>query len=127
MVLDPHGKPLSVGRTYRSVTPAIWAALLARDTGCAFPACTAPAAHCRAHHIRHWADGGDTSLANGVLVCERHHVTVHHRGWQVQLDEHGIPEFVPPPWIDYTQKPRRNHHWRIQRDLLRPPDLDGEQ
>lgn len=128
IVLDPAGMPLSVGRKYRSVTAAIWAALLARDTGCAFPACTAPASHCRGHHIRHWADGGDTSLQNTVLVCEPHHVMVHHRGWQVRIAEDGLPEFIPPPWATLTgQDPRRNHHWRLQRDLLdAPPPVPEE-
>ncbi len=26
----------------------------------------------------HWIDGGDTSLDNSALLCERHHTKVHH-------------------------------------------------
>ncbi|MGQ0845675.1 MAG: DUF222 domain-containing protein [Sporichthyaceae bacterium] len=124
IVLDAKGKPLSVGRRFRTWTPAIWDALVARDTGCGFPACAVPAAYCRGHHIRYWTEHlGPTELDNGVLLCEPHHVQVHHRGWQVRLDAHGIPEFIPPPWIDSLQEPRHNDYWRLQRELLTPPDL----
>ena len=33
----------------------------------------------RAHHIRHWEDGGHTELDNLVLLCPYHH-RLHHRG-----------------------------------------------
>jgi hypothetical protein len=29
------------------------------------------------HHIRHWADGGNTNLDNGTLLRGRHHTIVH--------------------------------------------------
>jgi hypothetical protein len=117
VVEDDWGQPLNVGRLSRTVTPAIWAALMARDTGCAFPGCTRPAAWTQAHHIIHWCDGGETSLQNCVLLCDPHHDTVHHKGWVIRLDYHGIPEFIPPPKVDPQQRPRRNEHWRAQRRL----------
>jgi hypothetical protein len=117
VVEDDWGQPLNVGRASRTVTPAIWAALMARDTGCAFPGCTRPAAWCQAHHIVHWCDHGETSVENCVLLCDAHHDTVHHKDWIVRLDEHGIPEFIPPPKIDPEQRPRRNEHWRARRGL----------
>ncbi|MGH3361379.1 MAG: DUF222 domain-containing protein, partial [Nocardioides sp.] len=69
VLLDADGCVLDVGRTQRLVTPAIWTALVARDGHCAFPGCTRPPVMCHAHHIRHWADGGPTSLDNMVLLC----------------------------------------------------------
>ncbi|MGQ0465860.1 MAG: DUF222 domain-containing protein [Sporichthyaceae bacterium] len=126
LVLDPNGVPLSVGRSYRTVTPGIWTALVARDTGCVFPGCTQPAWMCRAHHLKYWENDGETSLENGALLCGRHHVTVHHRGWECRLGPDGLPELVPPPWLDPEQRPRRNDYWLLQRDLLRPPDLAPE-
>src|SRR3712207_7299573 len=33
---------------------------------------------CDVHHLLHWAaDGGDTSLDNSALLCERHHAKCH--------------------------------------------------
>jgi len=113
LLTDQHGVPLHVGREARTVTPGIWAALLARDTGCVFPGCTRPAAWCQAHHIRHWADGGDTSLDNTALLCGFHHRVVHHGDWQISLGADRRPELIPPPWIDADQKPRRNTYWDI--------------
>ncbi|SSC25655.1 HNH nuclease, partial [Klenkia terrae] len=49
-----------------------------------FTGCHAPAWWCDAHHLVHWIDGGDTSLDNTALLCERHHTQVHHGftiGW----------------------------------------------
>ncbi len=45
------GQVLDVGRRTRVVTPAIWAALVVRDQGCAFPGCDAPTSRCDAHHV----------------------------------------------------------------------------
>ena len=37
-----------------------------------------------AHHIQHWADGGETSMDNLVLLCRTHHRLVHEAGYGVQ-------------------------------------------
>jgi hypothetical protein len=42
MVLGSRSQPLDVGRTKRLVTPALLAALWARDKGCTFPTCGRP-------------------------------------------------------------------------------------
>jgi len=68
---------LDVGRTTRSVPAALRRALALRDKGCTHPGCTRPHHWCDAHHIVHWADGGETSLANLVLLCRRHHRMAH--------------------------------------------------
>jgi len=71
-----HGAPLDVGRKTRSIPPAIRRALHTRDGGCRFPGCT----HQRyidAHHLEHWADGGQTKLSNLITLCRLHHRLVH--------------------------------------------------
>ncbi len=70
------GEPLNVGRRQRTVPTAIRRALHARDRHCSFPGCT----HTRfleAHHLKHWSQGGETSMDNLVLLCSRHHRLVH--------------------------------------------------
>lgn len=77
------GEILSVGRRTRQVPAAIRRALRARDRKCAFPGCM-NSRFVDAHHIQHWADGGETKLANLVLLCRRHHGVVHEGGWRVE-------------------------------------------
>jgi len=81
---DSGGEPLSVGRKTRSIPPAIRRALKRRDSGCRFPGCTCTK-YVDAHHIRHWADGGETSMDNLVLLCRFHHRLVHEAGFGVRF------------------------------------------
>ena len=67
------GEPLNIGRKTRSIPPAIRRAIKRRDWGCRFPGCTC-SKFVDAHHIQHWADGGETSMDNLVLLCRRHHL-----------------------------------------------------
>ena len=80
MVLGSKGQPLDVGRTRRLVTPALLAALWARDKGCTYPACGRPPQWSDAHHVQHWIDGGVTALFNLTLLCAHHHTYVHRHG-----------------------------------------------
>jgi len=72
-------QPLDVGRRTRIIPPAIRRALVVRDRGCRHPGCGRPATWCEAHHLKHWTDGGETKLDNLILLCRRHHRTVHSR------------------------------------------------
>ena len=111
-VLDGTGQALDLGRQRRLITGPLRRALVLRDRGCAFPGCDRPPRWCDAHHIHHWADGGDTNLDNAVLLCGHHHRHLHHNDWTVRLAGDGYPEFVPPAWLDPDQLPRRNHYHR---------------
>jgi hypothetical protein len=88
IVLGPNGEPLDLGRTHRLVTPALRKAVIARDQTCVFAGCDAPHWWSEVHHLIHWALGGETSLANSGLLCERHHTQVHH-GFAVRRDTTG--------------------------------------
>jgi len=113
LVLGSRSQLLDVGRTHRLVTPGLWQALIARDQHCAFPACTRPPVACDAHHIRHWAEGGPTSLANLVLLCRTHHTMLHTTPWQTRLSTHDHhPEFLPPTHLDPHQQPLRRRPLR---------------
>jgi hypothetical protein len=78
-----QGEPLNIGRKTRSIPPAIRRALKRRDQGCRFPGCTCNR-FVDAHHIQHWADGGETSMDNLVLLCRTHHRLVHEAGYGVR-------------------------------------------
>jgi hypothetical protein len=72
IVIGPEGQPLDLGQTSRLFPPHLRRALDIRDRQCVFAGCDAPSYWCDAHHLIHWIDGGDTSLDNGALLCERH-------------------------------------------------------
>jgi hypothetical protein len=102
------GEVLSVGRRTRTIPASIRRALRARDGGCRFPGCT-NRRYVDGHHIRHWADGGETKLSNLVELCRRHHRYVHEYGFSLELsdddeivfrDQHGQMISLAPlvPW-----------------------------
>ena len=86
-VLDPGtGLPLEVGRAHRVVPYWIRKALHARDRGCRWPGCDAPAAWTDAHHLLAWWLGGLTDVDNlhSALPVAPHEGP---RGsWQLDLD-----------------------------------------
>jgi len=107
IVLGGESEPLDVGRISRTVPLGIRRALVARGRGCAFPGCDRPPSRCDAKHVRHWVDGGDTSLCNCVLLCPTHHRHVHGTGWEI-IVKSGHVEFIPPAILDPLRKPLRN-------------------
>jgi 5-methylcytosine-specific restriction protein A len=107
VVLGGAGQPLDVGRARRSIPDGLRRAIAARDRGCAKPGCGRPASWCEIHHLKAWEEGGETAVHNCVMLCRFHHRLLHREsGWQVHMRS-GIPEFVPPKWIDHTQTARR--------------------
>lgn len=99
------GRVEEIGARTRAIPPALRRALQHRDRGCRFPGC----GHrfTQGHHLRHWAQGGPTTLSNLALLCHRHHRAVHEMGYTVertadgalrfrQPTGHVLPE-VPPP------------------------------
>ncbi|MBN9610795.1 MAG: hypothetical protein BGO26_16070 [Actinobacteria bacterium 69-20] len=113
-VLGTDSVVLDQGRAVRLFTAEQRRAITTRDRGCAFPGCDIPPAWTDAHHITWWSKGGTTDVANGVLLCRRHHTVMHQGGWRIDTDPAGgRPWFIPPAHIDPGRQPRRNNHFRI--------------
>ncbi|MHA6784109.1 DUF222 domain-containing protein [Pseudonocardia saturnea] len=106
VVMSGAGQPLDIGQATRTVPDGLRRAVAARDGGCAHPGCGRPPSWCEIHHVREWANGGATTLDNLVMLCRIHHRLLHHSEWVVRIRD-GIPEFIPPRWIDPLQAPRR--------------------
>jgi hypothetical protein len=85
---DDSGDPLSIGRRRRIVPAALRRALWSRDRGCTFPGC-GNTGYMEAHHLRHWAEGGETSLENTALLCSHHHRLVHEGGLRMRRSSGG--------------------------------------
>ena len=78
IVFGADSEPVDIGRATRVVPASMRRAVIARDRHCTHAVCDRPARWCDAHHLRHWADGGPTSLSNLRLLCRFHH-TLEHR------------------------------------------------
>lgn len=83
-----HTEPLPARKT-RVVAGPLRRALHKRDGGCRFPGCT-QSRFVDAHHIHHWARGGETKLSNLVLLCRFHHRLVHEEGFRVHREAQDI-------------------------------------
>ena len=95
LVEDDDGEPLNVGRKTRIVSAPLRRLLTARDKGCCFPGC-ANARYIDMHHIKHWANGGETKPSNLVSLCRFHHRAVHEEGFEVRVLDDGALRFVRP-------------------------------
>ncbi len=111
-VLDTAGQVLDLGRAARTWTGPARHAIIVRDGGCVFPGCDRPAAWCDVHHCTYYREGGRTDRDNGALVCGYHHDLIHHAGWQVRVASDGLPEVIPPAYVDPDRRPLRNHYHR---------------
>jgi hypothetical protein len=109
IVEDDDGEPLSVGRKTRSIPPALQRALKARDGGCRFPGCDR-ARFTEGHHVKHWADGGETKLSNLVTLCWFHHRLVHEGGFGLRTTDDGAFVFTRPDGTRVTE----NGLWRFR-------------
>ena len=131
--------PPSSRSVSESMCTAIRRAMETRDQRCRYPGCESR--RCDAHHVRHWADGGNTRLDNLVLLCRRHHRAVHEEGFGVELRADGKAGFTHPggcPMVDapaapvWTDSPLAQTDARLQaagiyihRDTA-TPDWHGE-
>ena len=116
MVHAKDGSMLSVGRRTRTIPPHIRRALEERDRGCRFPGCG-----CRfteAHHVKHWADGGETSLRNTLLLCRRHHRAVHEGQVKLSVATDGTVVFFTPGGKMLADAPKQ-----VWRDLAPVPSV----
>ena len=90
---NERGEVLNIGRRSRIVPWHIAHALRLRDGGCRFPGCNRHR-WTDAHHIRHWADGGETSLENLVTLCRYHHRELHRGEYLIERGAGGELIFV---------------------------------
>jgi hypothetical protein len=89
--------PLDIGAATETIPVHIRRAVTGRDRHCRFPGCDAPAVRCHVHHLRHRADGGETSVTNCCLLCPFHHlIAVHRWGWCLVLNPDGTTTAVSP-------------------------------
>jgi hypothetical protein len=129
MIHDLSGAVIDVGRRTRKIPPALRRALRERDRGrCQYPGCDSRRTD--AHHIRHWANGGHTNLANLISVCGRHHRLVHDKNHIITAAGTGFAFYTREgsPIPSCPQLPHgpgdvtTAHHARITATTINPPN-----
>ena len=66
-----------------------------------------------------------TDLDNLTLLCRYHHTHFLQKGWTCRINTDGLPEWIPPWWIDQHQRPQINARIRrlnAQRQQPPPPE-----
>ena len=81
--MTANGEPTDIGRKSRLWPNAMARAIKDRDQHCQFHGCT-QTQNLQIHHMTHWADGGSTSVSNGVCLCQGCHTRVHEGGYAIQ-------------------------------------------
>src|SRR5207302_2361822 len=98
VIFGPDSTVIDAGRARRVVSGPVRRALNARDQYCRWPGCERPASWSAAHHLVHWVEGGNTDLSNLILLCHRHHWTVHEGGWKLVQAKDDRLLAVPPTY-----------------------------
>jgi hypothetical protein len=91
-------RPVIVDIGFSSQVPGhIRRAVARRARHCEWPGCGKRPAACDVHHLRHQADGGETSVSNCVLLCQFHHdICIHRWGWHLVLHPDGTTTAYGP-------------------------------
>jgi hypothetical protein len=105
IVMSGRSTVLDYGSSVRTISQALWAALVVRDRHCRHPGCDRPPSWCDAHHVVHFSKGGPTCLDNLVLACTRHHHLWHDQGWQLSLAREGTLTLVSRNGLVLTSSP----------------------
>ena len=111
VLTDGRSTILDFGTAQRTITAALWMALVLRDRHCRHPGCRRAPKYCEAHHVIPFPNG-PTCLANLVLKCSRHHHIGHRPKWKERLDPDGTLTITSPDgrtWVTHppgvTQPP----------------------
>ncbi len=106
LVTDDTGLVTQAGsKTYRP--PADMArTVIARDVHCVFPGCRKKAAHTDLDHVQAYKSGDETSGANLMSLCRRHHRFKHEKNWTVTRDDTtGVTTWKDPKGRTYRTRP----------------------
>lgn len=81
-VLGGKGEVLDLGRRSRLHSRAQRTAIRIRDRQCRAEGCDIPAAWCEVHHVKPWAEGGTTTVDDGICACPHHHHRLHDNDYE---------------------------------------------
>jgi hypothetical protein len=105
VVRSADGTVLDAAPHRRTPSRALRRWLLRRDRGCRFPGCVRRHG-LHAHHIVHWEHDGPTVSENLLMLCSKHHWSVHEGGWGL-TGPASAPTFTRPDGVEVSQRPPR--------------------
>ncbi len=100
----PGGRILDPGRSGRTPNASQFRALWRRDHGCTVPGC-GRTRFLQSHHVVYWSNGGPTILDNLVLLCSRHHRSLHEGEFTIQALGRQRFRFLGPDGVVYSPAP----------------------
>lgn len=111
---DKEGNVLNIASKTRTVPPMLSRALDIRDETCKFPGCC-QSYYVDFHHIKHWANEGETKKGNLIKLCRFHHRALHNGLFDIEAQgDENNPSFIfktaagkvmePNPKLPQTEK-----------------------
>lgn len=104
-LMDEKARTVEICTEQRFANKKQTAIVTARDRGCVFPGCDAPAGWCDVNHVVPHALGGKTDINNMCLLCSFHHHLMDRSDWEVFMLGDGRPAWRPPESIDPARTP----------------------
>lgn len=104
-LMDEKARTVEVLTDQRFANKKQTAIVTARDRGCVFPGCDAPAGWCDVNHVVPHSKGGRTEINNLCLLCSFHHHLMDRSTWEVFMLTDGRPAWRPPESIDPARTP----------------------
>jgi hypothetical protein len=110
---DASGRPVDVGRRFRTATSAQWSAVRSIHAACGWSGCDEVLSRCQLHHIRPWADGGPTDFDNLLPLCSYHHHLVHDDRWRIEPHQDRSMAIYRPDGTHHATvpPPSRRRRW----------------
>jgi len=106
-VFHQAGDIRAVSHFGRTINRTLRTALAHRDRCCVVPGCGV-AYGLEIDHIRPFAEGGPTELANLALLCHHHHFLKTYEGWTLESSGRapdGSPNWTFTPMPEFGQEP----------------------
>ena len=106
LLTDDEGRVLHAGTTTYRPPAHMTRTVIARDVHCMFPGCRKKARHNDLDHIKAYKPGDQTTTANLMSLCRRHHRFKHDGEWTVERDHRtGITTWTDPNGRQYRTRP----------------------
>ena len=117
VIIKDDDASINLGRKVRVAPERIKRILATQTNTCTIEGCSIPASWCNAHHIHHWADGGETKIENLVLLCRRHHTMIHNNKTFMYKASKQIKQFKKR----HSCQNKNSHHQKNQQQNHPPP------